>query len=144
MLRSVALVAGVAELTVGALTPGSHAFRADFLGTTQLKPRSSLVTTRNVRQPTTVVVEPVAPPVTGQSTVLAATVSGSVGTVGGQVQFLVDGDLVGSPRTLSGGRATVTWVPSGPGTKAVTARYLGNGTYRMFMVAGGLYLDYTF
>ena len=70
------------------------------------------------------------PSVTGQAVTLTATVTGSVGTPGGTVQFNVDGAGFGAPVTLSaGGTATTTTSSLAVGTHSVAATYSGDATY---------------
>ena len=70
------------------------------------------------------------PSVSGQAVTLTATVSGSVDTPGGTVQFNVDGIGLGGPVTLSaGGIATTTTSALTVGSHPVAASYSGDATY---------------
>ncbi len=61
--------------------------------------------------------------------VFTATVSGAFGTPTGTVQFRSDGNNIGSPATLSGGVATLSYSGLSVGTHTITAVYSGNATY---------------
>ena len=63
--------------------------------------------------------------------IFTATVSGSLGTPTGTVQFQDNGSNIGTPVTLSGGVAQLALAPTQfiPGTHPVTAVYSGDSTY---------------
>ena len=70
------------------------------------------------------------PSVAGQLVTFTATVTGSVGTPTGTVQFGVDGTNSGTPVTLTaGGTATMTTSSLAVGNHPVAATYSGNATY---------------
>lgn len=66
-------------------------------------------------------------PVTFSVTVTA--VAPATGTPTGTVQFVVDGSDYGSPVSLTGGSASVTDSALAVGSHAITAVYLGDGTF---------------
>ncbi len=70
------------------------------------------------------------PSAAGQPVTLTATVTGSVGTPTGTVQFGIDGASFGTPVSLTaGGTATTATSSLAVGTHPVTATYSGNTTY---------------
>jgi len=136
------LVSGSAAFTTTALAVGSHAITVRYLGSPGAPPAISSVFVQAVgssgwknRTSTTTLAASPSPSALGSTVTLTATVSGSNGTPAGAVLFMVDGEVVGEPVTLtaiSGSTAQATFAVSGlPGGRhAVTATYLGSSNYK--------------
>jgi len=142
LLGTSTIVSGSAAFTTTAFTAGSHAITVRYLGSASAPPVISGVFVqavgsngwKNRTSSTTVSASP-NPSALGASVTLTANVSGSSGTPAGAVLFMVNGEVVGGPVTLtaiSGSTAQATLVlPSLQGGRhAVTATYLGNSNYK--------------
>jgi sugar lactone lactonase YvrE len=69
-------------------------------------------------------------PVIGQPLTVTATITSSTaGTIGGTVQFLLDGANNGHPQTVTNGTATITFTGLTGGTHSVGASYSGSSTF---------------
>jgi len=141
-----ALTNGAANETVSGLPGGSDSITASYSGdsnfaastATQEKPLSLTVTPA----PTSVAVSSsVNPAVYGQPVVFTATVSTSAsgaGTPTGAVQFYVSGSPVGSPVTLSAGKASTPGLSTlSAGSDTVTASYAGDSDFAASSATGG-------
>jgi CSLREA domain-containing protein len=66
------------------------------------------------------------PSVYGQAVMFTATVTSTVGTPSGSVQFYADGSALGSPVALSNGQASLSTSALAVGTHPITATYSGD------------------
>jgi fibronectin-binding autotransporter adhesin len=69
------------------------------------------------------------PAPTGSNVMFTVTVSSSVGTPTGAVQFLADGTTFGSPAVLSGGITSIGTSSLSHGSHAIAAQYAGDGNF---------------
>ncbi|HLJ96818.1 MAG TPA: Ig-like domain repeat protein [Gemmataceae bacterium] len=124
---------GTAIFSTTALPVGPHTITAKYSGDGNFAGSNgalSGVQTIASLGTTTTVASSANPSLSGQAVTFTATVgvlSPGSGTPKGTVQFLIDGNPVGSPVTLSGGQATsdpITWLTAG-GHK-ITASYSGS------------------
>jgi hypothetical protein len=69
------------------------------------------------------------PAVTGQAVTFTATVTSTVGTPSGAVQFYADGAALGSPVMLSNGQACLSTSALAVGTHPITATYSSDAYY---------------
>jgi Concanavalin A-like lectin/glucanases superfamily/MBG domain (YGX type)/Bacterial Ig-like domain (group 3)/IPT/TIG domain/MBG domain len=142
LLDTPTIVSGSATFTTTSLAAGSHAITVRYLGSASAPPVISTVFVQAVGAPgwknrtssTTLSASP-SPSAPGAPVTLTANVSGSNGTPAGAVLFMVNGEVVGGPVTLtaiSGSTAQATMVlPSLPGGRhIVTATYLGSSNYK--------------
>jgi hypothetical protein len=132
VLGSGPVINGVATVTTGVLSPGTHVIMANYSGdATFAASHSSLVT---------VVVRPVSnvavtaspnPATTGQAVTFTATVSsGQTGPpVTGTVTFADNGTAVGSASVGANGQATFTTSSLAAGTHAIAAFYSGDSNH---------------
>jgi hypothetical protein len=133
---------GSASFTTTAFAAGSHAITVRYLGSASAPPVRSGVFVqavgssgwKNRTSSTTLSLSP-NPSALGGNVTLTANVTGSSGTPTGKVLFMVNGEVVGGPVTLttiSGSTARATFIVSGPpgGRHTVTATYLGSSTYK--------------
>jgi hypothetical protein len=120
---------GVATYSTAALTVGTHSITASYSGDTNFVGSTSSPLSQEVdRAPTTTALSSDHNPATyGQTVTFTATVSPSAAT--GTVQFLDNGNPVGSPMTLSGGVATYSTAALTGGTHSITASYGGDTNF---------------
>jgi hypothetical protein len=144
LIGSATIASGRATLTTGALTNGSHAITARFLGSAQAPPSISPVFVQAVgasgwknRATTTSVAASANPSPLGGAVVFTATVTSSSSAPGGRVLFMVDGQVVGDPAgvpvtPVSGATARAALSVQGlaHGQHTVTATYLGDSTFK--------------
>lgn len=78
---------------------------------------------------TTSLVSSLNPSMVGQKVVFTATVSSSVGTPTGSVQFKADGTNLGSAVALAGGKASTSTASLTAGTHVITAEYGGDANH---------------
>ncbi|RPJ39196.1 MAG: hypothetical protein EHM35_02925 [Planctomycetaceae bacterium] len=79
--------------------------------------------------PTTTLSSSSNPSTYGQSITFTATVTATIGTPTGTVQFYADGSPLGAPMALSSGKAVTSLASLTFGTHAITATYSGNADY---------------
>ena len=125
----VAVVGGVASISLGALALGDHAVSATYGGTASFSESAGSTSFDVVpANTTTTVAASSAEPGYGQAVTFTATVASptSAPPSVGSVQFLVDGVDFGAPVTVSGGLAWLSTasLPSGP--HAIAAKYAGD------------------
>jgi hypothetical protein len=136
------IVSGSATFTTTAFAAGSHAITVRYLGSASAPPVMSGVFVqavgssgwKNRTSSATLSTSP-NPSALGTAVTLTANISGSNGTPAGAVLFMVNGEVVGEPVTLtaiSGSTARATFVlPGLPGGRhIVTATYLGSSNYK--------------
>ncbi|WP_244884921.1 Ig-like domain repeat protein [Singulisphaera acidiphila] len=124
---------GVAVLTTSALPVGSASITARYLGDNTFGVSTAPAVTVTVAQASTTTTLTVGPTSTvfGQAVTLTATVVAadpSAGQPSGTVQFYQGTTLLGSG-VLSNGTATLTTTALPVGTAAITAQYLGDGSF---------------
>jgi hypothetical protein len=142
LLGTSTIVSGSASFTTTAFAAGSHAITVRYLGSASAPPLISGVFVqavgssgwKNRTSSTTLSASP-NPSDVGASVTLTANVTGSSGTPAGAVLFMVNGQVVGEPVTLttiSGSTARATFVVPGlPGGRhLITATYLGSSNYK--------------
>jgi hypothetical protein len=142
LLGSSSIVSGSATFTTTAFAAGSHAITVRYLGSASAPPVISGVFVqavgasgwKNRTSSATLSASP-NPSSVGASVTLTATISGSNGTPAGAVLFMVNGQVVGGPVTLtaiSGSTAQAVIVLPGlaGGRHGVSATYLGSSTYK--------------
>jgi hypothetical protein len=142
LLGTSPIVSGSATFTTTALAAGSHAITVRYLGSASAPPIISGVFVqavgssgwKNRTSSATVSASP-NPSALGATVTLTANITGSNGTPAGVVLFMVNGEVVGGPVTLtaiSGSTARATFVLSGlpGGSHLVTATYLGSSNYK--------------
>jgi hypothetical protein len=142
LLGTSPIVSGSATFTTTALAAGSHAITVRYLGSASAPPVISGVFVqavgssgwKNRTSSATVSASP-NPSALGATVTLTANITGSNGTPAGVVLFMVNGEVVGEPVTLtaiSGSTARATFVLSGlpGGSHLVTATYLGSSNYK--------------
>ena len=132
-LGTVALSGGVAKFSTTALSVGSHAITARYLGTSAFSTSTSPALTQVVNRASTSVTLTSSPnpSASGATVTFAATVRPDApagGTPGGQVRFYEGTALLGSA-SLSGGTATFASSTLSAGTHSITATYQGNAKY---------------
>jgi hypothetical protein len=142
LLGTSTIVSGSATFTTTAFAVGSHAMTVRYLGGSSAPPVISGVFVQAVgssgwknRTSTTTLSASPTPSTLGSMVTLTATVSGTNGTPAGTVLFMVNGQVVGGPVTLtaiSGSTAQATFALSGlaGGRHVVTATYLGSSNYK--------------
>ncbi|HEU4891646.1 MAG TPA: Ig-like domain repeat protein [Vicinamibacterales bacterium] len=142
LLGTSPIVSGSAVFTTTAFAAGSHAITARYLGSPSAPPVISGVFVQAVgssgwknRTSTTTLSSSPNPSALGGTVMLTANVSGPNGTPAGAVLFMVNGQVVGGPVTLtaiSGSTAQATFALSGlaGGRHIVTATYLGSSNYK--------------
>jgi hypothetical protein len=142
LLGSSTIASGSASFTTAAFANGSHAITVRYLGSASAPATISSVFVQAVGAPgwknrtssTTLSVSP-NPSAPGASLTLTANVTGSNGMPAGAVLFMVNGQVVGGPVTLtalSGSTAQAALVLPGlaGGRHLVTATYLGSSNYK--------------
>jgi hypothetical protein len=142
LLGSSAIVSGSASFTTTVFAAGSHAITVRYPGSATAPPTISSVFVqavgasnwKNRTSSTTLSASP-NPSALGAPVTLTANVTGSNGTPAGAVLFMVNGQVVGGPVTLtavSGSTAQASLVLSGlaGGRHLVTATYLGSSNYK--------------
>ena len=135
-------MSGSATFTTTAFAAGSHAITVRYLGSASAPPAISGVFVqavgssgwKNRTSSTTLSASP-NPSALGATVTLTANITGSSGTPAGAVLFMVNGQVVGGPVTLttiSGSTARATFVLPGlaGGRHIVTATYLGSSNYK--------------
>jgi len=142
LLGTSTIASGSAAFTTTAFAAGSHAITVRFLGSPSAPPVISGVFVQAVgssgwknRTSTTTLSASPNPSALGGTVTLTANVSGPNGMPAGAVLFMVDGQVVGDPVTLtaiSGSTAQATFALSGlaGGRHVVTATYLGSSNYK--------------
>ena len=142
LLATSTIVSGSATFATTALAAGSHAITVRYLGSASVPPVVSGVFVqavgsggwKNRTSSTTLSASP-NPSTPGAAVTLTANVTGNNGTPAGAVLFMVNGEVVGGPVTLtplsgSAARASVVVPGLAGGQHLVTATYLGNSTYK--------------
>jgi hypothetical protein len=142
LLGTSTIVSGSAMFTTTAFAAGSHAITARYLGSASAPPVISGVLAQAVgaagwknRTSTTTLSASPNPSAPGAAVTLTANVTGPNGTPAGAVLFMVNGEVVGAPVTLtaiSGSTAQATLVLPGlaGGRHVVTTTYLGSSNYK--------------
>ena len=142
LLGTSAIVSGSATFTTTAFAAGSHAITVRYLGSASAPPVISGVFVQAVgasgwknRTTSATLSASPNPSTLGATVTLTANITGSSGTPAGAVLFMVNGQVVGGPVTLtaiSGSTARATLVLSGlaGGRHIVTATYLGSSNYK--------------
>ena len=142
LLGTSPIVSGSAVFTTTAFGAGSHAITARYLGSPSAPPVISGVFVQAVgssgwknRTSTTTLSASPNPSALGGTVMLTANVSGPNGTPAGAVLFMVNGQVVGGPVTLtaiSGSTAQATFALTGlaGGRHVLTATYLGSSNYK--------------
>lgn len=118
---------GVASITTSALAVGSYSVTANYLGDTDDGASMSSPLPLSVSLATTAATVAAAPSpaLVGQPVLFTATVTGNGGTPTGNVNFVANGNVIGSA-ALTGGKATLTYSALPAGTYTVIANYLGD------------------
>jgi Bacterial Ig-like domain (group 3) len=133
VLGAADLSSGNASIGVSGLTFGSHTITANYSGDSLYKVSASGSTTVNVHGGATVIVNSsVAPSIPNQSVTFTATVTGNGVDASpvGNVSFLSDGVVFGSPAPLDGtGHATISLATLSAGSHFITARFNGDTIY---------------
>ena len=142
LLGTSTIVSGSATFTTTAFAAGSHAITVRYLGSASAPPAISGVFVqavgssgwKNRISSTTLSASP-NPSALGATVTLTANITGSSGTPAGAVLFMVNGQVVGGPVTLtaiSGSTARATFVLPGlaGGRHTVSATYLGSSNYK--------------
>ena len=142
LLGTSTIVSGSATFTTTAFAAGSHAITVRYLGSPSAPPVIFGVFVQAVgasgwknRTSSTSLSASPNPSALGATVTLTATITGSSGAPAGAVLFMVNGQVVGGPATLtaiSGSTAQATVVlPGLPGGRhVVTATYLGSSNYK--------------
>jgi hypothetical protein len=142
LLGTSTIASGSAAFTTTAFAAGSHAITVRYLGSPDAPPVMSGVFVQAVgssgwknRTSTTTLSASPNPSALGGTVMLTANVSGPNGTPAGAVLFMVNGQVVGGPVTLtaiSGSTAQATFALSGlaGGRHVITATYLGSSNYK--------------
>lgn len=125
---------GVATYSTSSLSTGSYSITATYSGDSNNNTSTSTPITQVItaEASTTLLTSNMPTVPYGTSGVIfTATVSGSLGTPTGTVQFQDNGSNIGTPVTLSGGVAQFALAATQflPGTHPVTAVYSGDSTY---------------
>ena len=142
LLGTSTIASGSATFTTTALAAGSHAITVRYLGSASAPPAISGVfvqavgasSWKNRTSSATLSASP-NPSVLGANVTLTANITGSSGTPTGAVLFMVNGQVVGGPVTLtaingSTARATLALPDLVGGRHIVTATYLGSSNYK--------------
>lgn len=118
---------GVASITTSALPLGAYSVTANYLGDTNDGGSVSSPASFTVSLATTTVSisSTPSPALVGQPITFTASVTGNGGTPTGNVNFIANGNTIGSV-ALSGGKATFTDSALAAGTYTVTASYVGD------------------
>jgi len=128
-LGTVALSGGTASFSTSSLSVGSHSITANYGGDSNYLSSVSgaLSQTVNRASTTTTVSSSANPSAVGQNVTFTATVSPSAAT--GTVQFSDAGLPLGSPVTLTGGKASLSTSSLSKGSHSITAAYSGDANY---------------
>jgi CSLREA domain-containing protein len=128
---SVTLVSGQASLTTSTLTLGNHPVTANYAGDANYTGSTSNTTDQvvNPADTTTTIASALNPSIIGQAVTFTATVTSTVGTPSGSVQFYADGAAMGSPVVLSNGQASLSTIALTVGTHVITATYSGDANH---------------
>jgi Concanavalin A-like lectin/glucanases superfamily/MBG domain (YGX type)/Bacterial Ig-like domain (group 3)/IPT/TIG domain/MBG domain len=142
LLGTATIVSGSATFTTTAFAAGSHAITVQYTGSATAPPAISGVLVQAVgtsgwknRPSSTTLSASPNPSALGTVVTLTANITGSNGTPTGAVLFMVNGQVVGGPVTLtaiSGSTAQAMFVLPGlaGGRHVVTATYLGSSNYK--------------
>jgi DNA-binding beta-propeller fold protein YncE len=128
----VALSSGAAACTTNALSAGTHSITARYSGNTSYNARTSAAIAQAVKANAAIALASSANPSTaGNNVTFTATVSGSVGTPTGTVNFLDGASAIPgcSGVALSAGAASCTTNTLSAGTRSITAQYSGSASY---------------
>jgi hypothetical protein len=131
VLAIVTLKSGVATYTTAKLPPGANVITVEYSGGGTSSNRASLPLSQNVLAvTTTTIASSPNPSAYGQTAVLTATVTSSLGAPsdGGTVAFKTGTTVLGTG-VLSGGTATLSIATLGVGTKVITAVYGGGANF---------------
>lgn len=124
----ITMASGQTTVTLPALTAGAHTITAQYSGDTSYS-SSTGVSAFTVQALTaaavSVAVTPSAPSTTDNVTATATVTAGATGTV----QFLLDGNAVGSAVAIAGGQAQGTLGTLTAGSHTVTAQYSGDSVF---------------
>jgi len=122
-----------------ALGGGSHNITATYNGDAAHTGSTSAALTQPINNAptTTTVVSSANPTVTGQAVTFTATVNGS-GAPGGTVTFKDGTTMIGSPRQVSGGQASLTISTLPFGSHSITASYSGDTFFNASSTAAPL------
>jgi CSLREA domain-containing protein len=128
---AVTLSNGQTSLSTSALAVGTHPITATYSGDANHNGGISNQVDQvvNPADTTTTIVSALNPSVVGQVITLTATVTSTVGTPSGSVQFSADGATLGSPITLSNGQASLSTSVLTVGTHPITATYSGDANH---------------
>jgi len=125
---------GIATYSTSSLTTGSYTITATYSGDSNNNTSTSTPITQVITaEASTTLLTSNMPTVPYGTTgvIFTATVSGSLGTPTGTVQFQDNGANIGTPITISGGVAQFALAPTQflPGNHPITAVYSGDSTY---------------
>jgi uncharacterized protein YjdB len=125
----VSVSGGVATYSTAALTAGAHSITASYGGDTNFAGSTASALSQQVNQAATTIAlsSNNNPSAFGQSVTFTATVSPLSAT--GTVQFMDNGNPVGSPVSVSGGVATYSTAALTVGTQSITASYSGDTNF---------------
>ncbi|WP_211316905.1 beta strand repeat-containing protein, partial [Pararhodobacter aggregans] len=129
LLGTGTLTGGVATLTTGALSTGTHEITAHYAGDANHAAATSPVLSQVIAplSPELSLVSSVNPAVLGSGVTFTATLAGGDGPTG-EVSFFDGATLLGTG-TLTGGAATLTTGALSTGTHEITAHYAGDSNH---------------
>ena len=118
---------GVATITVSTLPVGAYTILANYMGDTNDAVSVSVATTLNVVLATTATTLSASPnpALVSQTVTFTANVTGNGGTPTGTVNFIANGNTIGST-SLSAGTATLAYSSFPVGSYTVSASYVGD------------------
>lgn len=128
VLGAISLSGGQAALSVSSLGAGNHSIVARYSGDSahQASASTALTQTVTVASTTTGITSSLNPAAVGQTITYTATVTSQyLGTVSGSVLFKSGANPLGSA-TLVGGQAGINTSFSTPGTRSISATYVGD------------------
>jgi len=128
-VATIPLTAGQLTWVSAPLSSGQHSFTAYYMGDTDFLPSMStqvdiVASGADLVTVTTLNASPT-PGIVGEPVVLTATITSDSTVSNGSVEFIVDGQPVGTSGVFNG-VATLTWVPALEGTHSVQANYGGH------------------
>jgi hypothetical protein len=118
------------DVNTGFTTAGSVFVTTNAPGSPFMIPVSGVATASNGAATLATIASSLNPSTIGQAVTFTATITSTTpGTPTGTVTFLDNGNALGAPVTLSGGKATFTTTSLGAGTHSIFCSYSGDATF---------------